>query len=71
MARSIIRDRIEDLGMTNKQIIELLFREKGERISPSKFSGSIKKNSCLLQPREEQIVKMTSELLDRLEQERK
>ena len=41
MARSIIRDRIEELEMTNKQIIELLYREKGERITESKFSSSI------------------------------
>ena len=70
MARSIIRDRIEELEMTNKQIIELLYREKGERITESKFSSSIRKASGLREPREEQIAKWTEELLDKLEAER-
>ncbi len=70
MARSIIRERIEELGMTNKHIIEMLYHEKGERIAAASFSTSIRKASGLRAPREEQIVKMTEELLDKLEAER-
>lgn len=66
-----IKSKIRELGISNKYIINQIYIEKGMRIRESQFSTAISEDSWKRSSTQEQIVKMTVELLDKLEAERR
>lgn len=66
-----LQDRIRELGMMNKYIVEQIYVRKGNRVSYTQFSAAIKKRPDLRQPREKEIAALAEAVISELEAERK
>ena len=71
MARSVIRERIEALGVSNKYIIGLIYLNMKDRIPESQFCTAINQKPELWQDRQKDIAMKAMEILDKLEAERR
>ncbi|GFI56079.1 hypothetical protein IMSAG013_01132 [Clostridiales bacterium] len=66
-----LQDRIKDLGLLNKYVIEQIYVRKGNRVSATQFSAAIKKRPDLRQPREKEIAELAESVISEMEAERK
>lgn len=65
-----LQDRIKDLGVLNKYVVDQIYVRKGNRVSYTQFSSALKKRADLRQPREKEIAALAEAVISELEAER-